>query len=67
MLRGKRTLFIDQYGNRFWASTLSELKAQLSGRVEKMYTDKVDGSTYHTGYVIGQHWLTAYRPAELRV
>lgn len=57
-------LYIDQYGNKFWARTLKELRAQIPGRCSKMYVDKKDGSTVHTGYVIGQHWLTAFVPWE---
>jgi hypothetical protein len=29
-----------------------------------MFVDKKDGSTVHIGYVIGQHWLTAFQPVE---
>ncbi len=53
-------LYLDQYGNRFYARTLKELKSQLSGKVSIMYRDKKDGPTVRAGYVIGQHWLTAY-------
>ena len=31
----------------------------------QVYVDKKDGSVVHCGYVIGQHWLTAYRPVEI--
>jgi hypothetical protein len=53
-------LYLDQYGNRFYARTLKQLKAQISGRVSIMYRDQMDGLTVRAGYVIGQHWLTAY-------
>lgn len=67
-MKGKFTLYIDQYGNRFYAHTVKELRDQIGmgkSRVSKMYRDKVDGRTVHVGYVIGQHWLTAYQPLEL--
>jgi hypothetical protein len=33
-------------------------------RVRKMYVDKKDGRSVHIGYVVGQHWLTAYQRVE---
>jgi hypothetical protein len=59
-----RRLFVDQYGNRFYARTRKELKAQIPGRVSIMYIDKMDGRVVRCGYVIGQHWLTEYAPVE---
>ncbi len=56
-------LFIDQYGNRFYASTIKELKQNLIGAVSKMYVDR-KGESFHIGYVIGQHWLTEYAAVE---
>lgn len=66
-MNGKFTLYIDQYGNKFTARTLAELREQIPGKVEKMYKDKVDGKTVHCGYIVGQHWLTAYQPVEIEV
>jgi hypothetical protein len=63
----KATLYIDQYGSRFHAPTLKALRAQVPGRVGRMYVDKKDGGTVHCGYVIGKHWLTAYAPVEVPV
>lgn len=66
----KRTLYIDQYGNLFWASTRKELREQIGmggSRISKMYRDKTDGSVVFVGYVIGDHWLTAYTPKEITV
>ncbi len=57
-------LFLDQYGNRFYAKTVVELKNQIPGKVSIMYQDKADGSTWRTGYVIGQHWLTEFARVE---
>lgn len=59
-------LWLDQYGNRFWAKTLKELRAQIGmggSKVSPMYYDTKEGKTVRSGYVIGQHWLTRYAPA----
>lgn len=64
---GKQTLYIDQWGNRFWAKTVEELRKQIGSggsRVSKMYCDKKDGRSVHVGYVVGNHWCTAYQPVE---
>ena len=62
-MNGKLFLYVDQYGNRFQASTVRELREKVGGgRVSKMYIDNKDGHTFHIGYVIGQHWLTAFEP-----
>ena len=55
-------LYISQYGDKFYAKTLKELREQVSGRCSIMYNDTRDGSTYRSGYVIGDLWLTAYIP-----
>lgn len=60
-------LYIDQYGNHFYAKTLKELREQITGRVSIMYRDKKDGPTVRVGYVIGQHWLQCYVPLEQSV
>ena len=63
-------LYLDQYGNKFWAKTVKELRAQINNghsRVSIMYCDKKDGRSVRTGYVIGQHWLTAYVRVERSV
>ena len=62
-MNGKHVLYIDQYGNRFFVSTLKELREEIKGRASKMYLERGD-KTYHVGYVIGGHWLTAYTPLE---
>lgn len=59
--------FMDQYGNRFTACNRKELTAQIPGHVSKLYVDKVDGTTAHVGYVVGQHWCTAYAAVEIKV
>lgn len=56
-------LYIDQYGNRFYARTLKELRQQIPGRCSRMFVDSKDGKkVFHVGYVIGQHWLTMFVP-----
>lgn len=57
-------VFIDQYGQVFWAENVKDLQQKLGGRVSKMYVDKKDGSTVHIGYVVGKLWLTEYQRVE---
>lgn len=65
-MNGKPLLYLDQYGNKWWAHTRKELVAKIGGgRVSKMYVDKLDGRTVQTGYVVGPHWCTAYQPLEV--
>ena len=67
-MNGKQTMYIDQWSNRYWAKTVKDLRKQIEGgasKVNKMYCDKKDGSIVHTGYVIGGHWLEAYRRVEI--
>lgn len=65
MLRGKMTLFMDQYGRCVHARTLRELHAQIPGRIAKMYCDDKSGRTFHVGYVVGSYWLTAFSPVRI--
>jgi len=64
-MRRVTTLYLDQYGNRFFANTVKELRQQIRGRCSRMYIDRKDGSALHIGYVIGDHWLTMYRRVEV--
>lgn len=67
-MNNKLLLYIDQYGYKYWAKTVKELRSQINNggsKVSIMYCDKKDGTTVRVGYVIGQHWLTAYQPVEL--
>jgi hypothetical protein len=64
-MRGKFRLFVDQFGDHFYANSIRELRTQVPGRCTKMYVDRKDGTTVHIGYVIGQHWLTMFEPVEL--
>ena len=61
-----RKLYLDQYGNRFYANTRKELKAQIPGRIGLMYRDR-GAQVIRVGYVIGQHWLTEYVANEREV
>ena len=62
-----RTLFVSQYGDLFYASSVKELREQVSGACSPMYRDQKDGTVLQVGYVVGQLWLTAYRPAAVPV
>ena len=65
-MRGKPMLYVDQYGDKFYASTVRELREKIGGgRVGKMYRDLKDGGTVHVGYVVGRHWCSAYAPVKL--
>lgn len=67
-MNGKLMLYIDQWGQKFWARTVKELRSNIGtggSRVSKMYVDKKSGGTVHIGYVVGRHWLTAYQPVEI--
>lgn len=55
----KHRVFINQYGRVYYARTLKELRAQIPGRLSKMYQDG-GGKIYHIGYVVGSEWLDMY-------
>lgn len=55
-----RTLYVDQHGQNYYASSLRELRKQIPGRCSKMYID-YNGKSYHVGYVIGKYWLNAFQ------
>ena len=60
----KNYMSIDQYGQTYHdlgKHPLKELMDRLGCRKNsKMYCDKIDGTTVHVGYVIGQHWCRLY-------
>ena len=56
------TFYVSQYGDKFYAYTLKQLRTQLSGRCQRMMQDGPNGEIHHVGYVIGPLWLTAYAP-----
>lgn len=64
-MNGKLTLYRDQYGATWFARSVRELQRELRGRVSKMYVDMKDGQTKHVGYVVGEHWCTAYQPVRI--
>jgi hypothetical protein len=65
-MKNKFTLYIDQYGNKEYATTIKELRENCGGgKVDKMYIDKLDGKSYHVGYIVGDRWFTAYQPVEI--
>lgn len=68
-MKGETMLYIDQYGYKYKAGTIAELKKAVSPygspRVSKMYQDKKDGGVVHVGYVVGTHWCTAYKPVQI--
>lgn len=61
-------LFINQWGEKFIAKSIKELKSVygIQGRVSKMYHDDVNGKTWHTGYVVGRHWFAVHVLTPLR-
>jgi hypothetical protein len=64
------SLYVDQFGNRFMAHTVKELRKLIGNggsRVSCMYQDAKDGTTYKVGYVIGQHWLTRFEQSRERM
>lgn len=66
----RATLYVDQCGNKFWATTVKELRSKVDGggsRVSPMYCDTTDGRTVRVGYVVGRHWLNAFAPVEVEV
>ena len=65
-MNGKLMLYLDQFGNYFYARTV---KVGSSGsRIAKMYVENgADGEPRHIGYVIAGHWLRMFAPIELPV
>lgn len=64
-MRGKLMLYLDQWGNRWFARTVGELREQIGMggcRVSKMFRDCKDGGAVHVEYVVGQHWCEAFQP-----
>ena len=49
MSRKPTRLFIDQWGNRYYAQTIKELREQIPGRCGKMYVDSKTLGTLHVG------------------
>lgn len=66
LTQDRPTLFVDQYGQKLWASSAKELAGKLGGaKLQKMYVDKKAGGAAWIGYVARHQWLTAYKPVEV--
>ena len=70
-MNGTLMLYLDQYGNYFYARTVRELREKVGSsgsRIAKMYVENgADGEPRHVGYVIAGHWLKMFAPIELPV
>jgi len=70
-MNGKLMLYLDQFGNYFYARTARELRGKVGSsgsRIAKMYVrNGADGKPRHIGYVIAGHWLRMFAPIELPV
>jgi hypothetical protein len=71
-MKGQGLLYLDQSGYKYWAENLKELKKEVCPytnypKTSIMYQDKKDGTTVRVGYIISDHWLTAYIPWEQTV
>ena len=56
-------LGIDQYGNHYNINKFprKELLNQLGRtKARKMFVDNKQGEGIHSGYVIGEHWISLY-------
>jgi hypothetical protein len=58
------TMGIDQHGQHYddlGEHPRKELLERLSCKsAAKIYTDKLDGTSWHTGYIIKNLWITIY-------
>lgn len=63
-MNGKLMLYIEHSGqSHIFARNVRELQRLAGGgRVSKQYINDIEGNTFHTGYVIGNKWFTAYIP-----
>lgn len=70
-MNGTLMLYLDQYGNHFYARTVRELREKVGSsgsRIAKMHVENgADGEPRHVGYVIAGHWLKMFAPIELPV
>ena len=70
-MNGKLMLYLDQFGNYFYARTVRELRGKVGSsgsRIAKMSVrNGADGEPRHIGYVIAGHWLRMFAPIELPV
>ena len=65
----KSKLFIDQYRNRFYSTSITALKREqgLPGKIFKIYCDTKAGDVVQTGWGIGAHWFDVYERWEKKV
>lgn len=66
-MKRKLLLYMDQFGNHFYARSVKELRQQIGmggSRVSRMYEDRKDEPPVHIGYIIGGHWLMMFEPVE---
>lgn len=70
-MNGTLMLYLDQYGNHFYARTVRGLREKVGSsgsRIAKMDVENgADGEPRHVGYVIAGHWLKMFAPIELPV
>lgn len=70
MPNSKRYMGIDQHGytyHNLGPHPRKELCERLGvSHAEKMYQDTKDGTTYHVGYIIREHWITLYEVLPFR-
>lgn len=63
-------LGIDQYGNHYTLKKHPRKELvndhHLAGRIYKMYNEDRNGNTKHTGYVIGDKWVSIYQVHEFK-
>lgn len=65
-----KNLYINQYGQRYYATTVKELRKQVlkgGSRVSRMFIAGDSGEILHIGYMIGGEWLTKYAPVVKKV
>ena len=63
-MNGKLMLYLDQFGNYFYARTVRELRGKVGSSGSR---NGADGEPRHIGYVIAGHWLRMFAPIELPV
>lgn len=60
----QKRMFMDQYGQVVWATTVKELREAVGGgRTFKIYRDTPQG-VKHVGYGVGHRWFSEFQPVE---
>lgn len=57
---------IDQYGQTLYLGVTKHPRRELLNRLGarhcvKQYTERKDGTSYHSGYIVGRQWFTLYK------